>query len=600
MATKSVIDIDVNSEQLKAVAELFDKYQKAVNAHNKQIKQLNDGWGAVGKSVKGAIQPVTNFLHGIEKINQQFRAAESSTQKLVVGLKVADRTATSISKTAFNISSSVARTSISLTKWAGFGLAGGLLGAGGGLFGLSSLAGGAGGLRRQAQGIGVGGGELESARNVYGRIADVNSLLGNIAESQSDITRQGAFFRSGINPNQNPVDIMAQALEKAGQIYRQNPAQAAQMLQASGLSDLGINTEIARRASAYKKEDLKQMRDSYQQNLKQFNITDKMLKSWQDLDVQLDLAGKSIKYDFLNALEKLTGPLSNLSKSFASIFDAAAKNPNIQQWISGLASSLQEWASSWNPEATKKAVDDFITSVSNLAEKFGSIVDAIYNKMVSLGLIDTPQQTWVKQHPDWQNWQNELEQGTIPMLAKPGQAPSDFIANVERDKKLPKGMLDKIWGIESGRRTMNVPDSSAGAQGPLQLKPLIQHAYGVTNPQDFYQEGNAAGDFLHYLLKKYNGDVEKTVAAFNQGETKVDLAIGLWGSQWKEHIKEEGKKYLKKYNAPASSSTSQMVPAWNNTSIALSIQANRLPSNTQVSVLQGGGYYTTAALGIGA
>lgn len=69
--------------------------------------------------------------------------------------------------------------------------------------------------------------------------------------------------------------------------------------------------------------------------------------------------------------------------------------------------------------------------------------------------------------------------------------------------------------------------SEKGAQGLMQLMPLMQEAYGVTDPFDPEQNIRGGVGFLKYLLEKYQGDQNLAIAAYNAGEPAVDRYGGI-------------------------------------------------------------------------
>lgn len=52
--------------------------------------------------------------------------------------------------------------------------------------------------------------------------------------------------------------------------------------------------------------------------------------------------------------------------------------------------------------------------------------------------------------------------------------------------------------------------------------------------------------YLSYLLKYFNNDAEKAIAAYNAGEGTVGKLVKNYGSKWKDHLPSETKKYLPK------------------------------------------------------
>ena len=67
--------------------------------------------------------------------------------------------------------------------------------------------------------------------------------------------------------------------------------------------------------------------------------------------------------------------------------------------------------------------------------------------------------------------------------------------------------------------------SVKGAQGLMQLIPATAARFGVRDPFDPAQNVEGGVKYLRWLLERYKGDLEKTLAAYNAGEGAVDR----WG-----------------------------------------------------------------------
>lgn len=165
-----------------------------------------------------------------------------------------------------------------------------------------------------------------------------------------------------------------------------------------------------------------------------------------------------------------------------------------------------------------------------------------------------------------------------------GQASPDAskrFAELESKWGLPAGMLDKIWAIESNRGQNMV--SPAGATGHFQFMPGTAKQYGLSREDtfDLNKSSEGAARYLADLLKKYSGNTEKALAAYNWGMGNVDRQ-GLANAPL------ETINYIKKYNNLGGR-------AGNTTTSETHIQS--LTINTQATDAQGIARELPSALG---
>ncbi len=86
-------------------------------------------------------------------------------------------------------------------------------------------------------------------------------------------------------------------------------------------------------------------------------------------------------------------------------------------------------------------------------------------------------------------------------------------------------LVESLVEMESGFNPRAV--STKGAMGLMQLMPEVARQYGVDAPFDPWQNLDAGVRHLRGLLRKYDGDLERSLAAYNAGEGAVRRYDGI-------------------------------------------------------------------------
>ncbi len=90
--------------------------------------------------------------------------------------------------------------------------------------------------------------------------------------------------------------------------------------------------------------------------------------------------------------------------------------------------------------------------------------------------------------------------------------------------ELSPDLMAAVAWRESGLRSDRV--SRAGAIGEMQLMPATARALGV-DPEDDAQNLKGGAAYLNGLMRRYNGDLVRTLAAYNAGPGAVDRFHGV-------------------------------------------------------------------------
>ncbi|MBI1753661.1 MAG: transglycosylase SLT domain-containing protein [Acidobacteria bacterium] len=105
----------------------------------------------------------------------------------------------------------------------------------------------------------------------------------------------------------------------------------------------------------------------------------------------------------------------------------------------------------------------------------------------------------------------------------PIAAPVDLVAQIDAlaaKEGLDPQLLRSMAWVESGFNTK--ARSSQGAMGLLQVMPQTAQAHGAKDLNDPAQVMAAGAKYMRFLLDRYQGDVQKAVAAYNCGEKALE------------------------------------------------------------------------------
>lgn len=122
------------------------------------------------------------------------------------------------------------------------------------------------------------------------------------------------------------------------------------------------------------------------------------------------------------------------------------------------------------------------------------------------------------------------------------------LSAVSQKYGIPQHMLYSVWAQESRKGNMK-KSSAAGAKGHFQFMLGTAKAYGISGREwDFDASSDAAARYFQWLLKHYNGDHNKALAAYNWGNGNLDQAIKRYGNDWLSHAPKETQGYVNSIN----------------------------------------------------
>lgn len=115
----------------------------------------------------------------------------------------------------------------------------------------------------------------------------------------------------------------------------------------------------------------------------------------------------------------------------------------------------------------------------------------------------------------------------VDPIAAPSEHASiqQAILSAARKYDLPAGLIRSVIRCESNFQPDAV--SHAGAQGLMQLMPATADDLGVANPFDIEQNIDGGSRYLRWMLDRFDGDIEKALAAYNAGPGTVSRYGGV-------------------------------------------------------------------------
>jgi soluble lytic murein transglycosylase-like protein len=127
-------------------------------------------------------------------------------------------------------------------------------------------------------------------------------------------------------------------------------------------------------------------------------------------------------------------------------------------------------------------------------------------------------------------------------------APSDRLDRIVQDAaarhQLDPALVKAVITTESGWNSTAV--SRKGAMGLMQLIPGTAQRFGVGNPYDPAQNIEGGTTYLKTLLDRYNGDLSKSLAAYNAGEGAVDRSGGVpWYPETQRYVQKVTDAYFR-------------------------------------------------------
>ncbi|WP_445115262.1 lytic transglycosylase domain-containing protein [Acinetobacter sp. WZC-1] len=124
----------------------------------------------------------------------------------------------------------------------------------------------------------------------------------------------------------------------------------------------------------------------------------------------------------------------------------------------------------------------------------------------------------------YSNW-GKSESSVLPSYSKNKNAYDHLIRQAAQTHGISEGLIKAVMHTESGFN-LNAR-SPVGAQGLMQLMPATARRFNVANAYDPQQNIFGGAKYLGWLLRRFNGNTQLALAAYNAGEGNVDKYGGI-------------------------------------------------------------------------
>lgn len=438
--------------------------------------------------------------------------------------------------------------------------------SGGGFLGYGFMARHVSDQYKAAQGMGLTTGQMQAANNVYGtRISGVGNIMQTLAAAQNDPSNPSyaGLVNLGINPQDGAAANMPKLFSRVSQLLEQYKGTGVSqtILKANGLDGL-IDVASANQvlANSGRMPLLNQQFGEQSQRLDR-DLGSGSQQSFQDLTAKFLTNADRIGNTFINALAKLNGPIGRISDELTSDIEKFLNGRNGKALFDTVAHGLEKLGNWLASDDFQKDLKTFADCVKDIAHVIGEAIDWIAGVVPGAkpsGTGINPAGTGVgadSADPALVNFGNKYLNGKLPNAdpltnkytsispaervygnyRMPGALKDNIEAfvNQTNDKYLlPTGLMSKIaqressWNPLAKGRPNNKGEFAAGL---FQFMPETARSYGLSDVDryDPKKETEAAGGYLHDLMKRYKGNLAEVLTTYNGGHVGKDGTLRL-------------------------------------------------------------------------
>ncbi|MCS4265026.1 transglycosylase SLT domain-containing protein [Serratia sp. BIGb0163] len=424
-----------------------------------------------------------------------------------------------------------------------------------GPFGYGLMARQATGQYRDSQGLGVTTGQLQAAKNVYGtRISGTDSIMQTLAEVQNDPKNPAykGLMALGVNPTDGVNANLPKLLTKLDELSKQYKGTGAvqTVLSNMGLGFVGTETMNQIKANSGYLPLLNQQYAERSQHLDSGiggGTQEALQRAYSNLSYNADRIGNT----FLTALGKLSPSITKFSDSITSGLEKFIRGENGKALFETVARGLEKLATWLGSDQFQKDLTEFGRAVKAIVLALRDAVLWITGN-VNLSGAGTGKD---KADSSLVNFGDKYLDGQLPganpltnkytgifsedAAHSKYQMPSglkgnvqDFVEQMNDKAQLPRGLMSAIAETESSWNPLaKGPMLKDGtfAAGLFQFIPQTAKAYGLTEGERYDPNKStfAAARYLQDNMRRYKGDIAKTLTQYNGGKIDNDGNLSL-------------------------------------------------------------------------
>jgi len=393
VATKSVIDIDVNDSKFQAFLKAFADYkgqaEDAPKDWEKLSKAIGGAHGNLGKLTKEQRHAMAlmgrSMQHTGREIEKAAKAQGKFTHALTSGAKAAKGMGHAVKGLA------TAMKGIGLL---GFGLAGAVAAAGSAaLFGMGDAAGKVNekAIRARQLGLKIGqrGGFAAGYADVFGSGDQATSFLQRVRGEQLNAPQY--LTNLGLNPNGNAANLGESILQKARSLYRgqreagANKYAAAQYVHAR--IGPALSVEQITQLGSMSKAALLSNAEAAKKSAKAMALSARGVADWQRFYTHLRISLGEAENRILGALgnPKLLNALSKALQSGTTFFVHLLESPDIQHALSHFGNWISDTVKFLESSKFHTEFENFIADVKLVGGEIVDVAKWIRSVAQSLG-----------------------------------------------------------------------------------------------------------------------------------------------------------------------------------------------------------------------